>query len=317
MRTLLITLAIVLSCMTANAEEYKLTSPDGKLAVSIETEQVLTWAITHEGTTVLMPSGLWMETDAGDMGLGMEVKKAYPSTPSKGMGKAPYNELTLRCGDYNVVFRAYNDAAAYRFETKKKDFKVQKENSFFNFEADYKAFVPYVNDNRGGERWCYSFESYYDEVALSKMYQDSLAISPLAVCLPDGKKAVIMDAGVEDYPGMYLMRDKNNDNALMAAFPPYPTETEIGGFSRLNIMPTKRADYIAIVDKAREFPWRAVVVTSNDSELLNCDIAQRLAPECRIKDTSWIKPGNTSSTSPGKTIWSISSSTRDGAHRSR
>ena len=291
MRTLLITLAIVLSCMTANAEEYKLTSPDGKLAVSIETEQVLTWAITHEGTTVLMPSGLWMETDAGDMGLAMEVKKAYPSTPSKGMGKAPYNELTLRCGDYNVVFRAYNDAAAYRFETKKKDFKVQKENSFFNFEADYKAFVPYVNDNRGGERWCYSFESYYDEVALSKMYQDSLAISPLAVCLPDGKKAVIMDAGVEDYPGMYLMRDKNNDNALMAAFPPYPTETEIGGFSRLNIMPTKRADYIAIVDKAREFPWRAVVVTSNDSELLNCDIAQRLAPECRIKDTSWIKPG--------------------------
>ena len=56
-------------------------------------------------------------------------------------------------------------------------------------------------------------------------------------------------------------------------------------------MPTKRADYIAIVDKAREFPWRAVVVTSNDSQLLNCDIAQRLAPECRIKDTSWIKPG--------------------------
>ena len=87
MRTLLITLAIVLSCMTANAEEYKLTSPDGKLAVSIETEQVLTWAITHEGTTVLMPSGLWMETDAGDMGLAMEVKKVYPSTPSKGMGK--------------------------------------------------------------------------------------------------------------------------------------------------------------------------------------------------------------------------------------
>ena len=211
----MLSVAAILACMTANAEEYKLTSPDGKLAVSIETEQVLTWAITHEGTTVLMPSGLWMETDAGDMGLGMEVKKAYPSTPSKGMGKAPYNELTLRCGDYNVVFRAYNDAAAYRFETKKKDFKVQKENSFFNFEADYKAFVPYVNDNRGGERWCYSFESYYDEVALSKMYQDSLAISPLAVCLPDGKKAVIMDAGVEDYPGMYLMRDKNNDNALI------------------------------------------------------------------------------------------------------
>lgn len=294
----MLTVAAILTCMTVNAEDYKLTSPDGKLAVSIETEQVLTWAITHEGTTVLMPSGLWMETDAGDMGLNMKVKgikrKGASGKEQGASGKedlSTFNELTLKCDDYNVVFRAYNDGAAYRFESNKKALKVEKENSFFNFEADYKAFVPYVNDNRGGERWCYSFESYYDEVMLSKMYQDSLAISPLAVCLPDGKKAVIMDAGVEDYPGMYLMRDKNNDNTLMAAFPPYPTETQIGGFDRLNIMPTKRADYIAKCNKARTFPWRAVVVTTSDKQLLTCNMAQRLAPECRIKDTSWIKPG--------------------------
>ena len=287
MRTLLLSFAAVMASMTVNAEEYKLTSPDKKLTVTVETEQVLTWAIEHDGTTVMMPSGIWMETDAGDMGLGMTVKKDE-KREVRGEG---FNELTLKCGDYSVVFRAYNDCAAYRFETKKKDFKVQKENAFFNFEADCKAFVPYVNDNRGGERWCYSFESYYDEAPLSKMYDDSLAITPLAVCLPDGKKAVIMDAGVEDYPGMYLVKDKGNSNAIKADFPPYPTATTIGGFNRLNIMPTQRAEYIATCDKAREFPWRAVVVTTNDGQLLNCDVAKRLAPESRIKDTSWIRPG--------------------------
>ena len=31
----------------------------------------------------------------------------------------------------------------------------------FNFDRDYHAFVPYINDNRAGERYCYSFESLY------------------------------------------------------------------------------------------------------------------------------------------------------------
>ena len=34
-----------------------------------------------------------------------------------------------------------------------------------------------------------------------------------------------------------------------------------------------------------------VVVVKNDAEIMNSDVAQLLAPECRISDTSWIKPG--------------------------
>ena len=67
---------------------------------------------------------------------------------------------------------------------------MTNETAEFNFAEDYPAFIPYVNDNRGGERYCYSFESYYDEQPLSKMFKDSLAITPLAVCLPGGMKAI-------------------------------------------------------------------------------------------------------------------------------
>ena len=121
------------------------------------------------------------------------------------------------------------------------------------------------------------------------MYPDSLAITPLAVCLPDGMKAIVMDAGVENYPGMMLK--KGEGNVLKAEFAPYPLEQEIGGYDRLNLVPTKRADYIAKFVKQQSLPWRAVVITERDADILSCDMAQRLAPACRIADTSWIKPG--------------------------
>ncbi len=59
----------------------------------------------------------------------------------------------------------------------------------------------------------------------------------------------------------------------------------------LNLMVTKRADYIAKTRGTRSFPWRAIVISQNDKELLNNDIVQKLAAPPRIADVSWIKPG--------------------------
>lgn len=98
-----------------------------------------------------------------------------------------------------------------------------------------------------------------------------------------------MDAGVENYPGMMLV--KGQGNTLKAQFAPYPLAQEIGGFDRLNLVPSKRADYIAKLQGRQSLPWRAVVITEKDVDILNCDMSQRLAPACRIADTSWIRPG--------------------------
>ena len=77
------------------------------------------------------------------------------------------------------------------------------------------------------------------------MYTDSLSITPLMVCLDGGKKAVIMEAGLENYPGMFLTVNPQTRQGVQAAFAPYPLEEIIGGHNRLNLIPTKRADYIA------------------------------------------------------------------------
>ena len=100
-----------------------------------------------------------------------------------------------------------------------------------------------------------------------------------------------MDAGVTNYPGLFLKKNPRTPNGLVAEFAPIPLEEVIGGHARLNLIPTRRADYIAQINAPQAFPWRAVLITEQDTQLADNDMAQRLAPACRISDTSWIKPG--------------------------
>lgn len=275
------------------AKEYNVVSPDGKLKVTVNDRQGLHWQITHGGTTVLLSSNMGLEAQQTKVLKASKGKiNQTISTPfyKKASVKDECNLLTLKLKDFELEIRAYNIGAAYRFVYRgNHPFDINKESSKFCFADDYQAFVPYVNDNRGGERYCFSFESYYDEQRLSEMYADSIAITPLAVCLPDGKKAVIMETGVENYPGMFLK--KGDGNTLVTEFAPVPIAEEVGGFDRLNLVPTKRAPYIARLEGPQALPWRIVLVTEKDSQLLNCDMGQLLAPECRLNDISWIKPG--------------------------
>ena len=287
--------------LCASAGNYEVSSPNGKVKVTITTDEGVKWSVDYDGRQVLLPSAIDIRLSQGrkTYGLGKVGKVARHAV--NGSFKNPfykkldisdaYGQLLMYTTEkFTIEVRAYDDGAAYRLiSSNKKPLTVTDETVEFCFGDDYQAFVPYVNDNRGGERYCYSFESYYDEVPLSKIYPDSLAITPLAVCLPDGMKAIVMDAGVENYPGMMLK--KGEGNVLKAEFAPYPLEQEIGGYDRLNLVPTKRADYIAKFVKQQSLPWRAVVITERDADILNCDMAQRLAPACRIADTSWIKPG--------------------------
>lgn len=272
-KTILLTL-LVTFVMNVSAKDYTIKSPDGQLQITIHANaDKLTWEIRHGATIVLTPS---------EIGLNGHLTKMS--------GKVVKNTAVIRNKWVSVEFRADNDAAAYRMRLlTKKPSVIKEETAEFNFEADYNAFIPYVNDNRGSERWCYSFESYYDEQPLSKMFKDSLAINPLAVRLPDNKLAVIADMDATDYPGMMLLR--HGTHHLRAAFAPYPLEEEIGGFNRLNLVPTKRADYIAKFNGAAELPWRIVLVTTNDAQLLSANLPQRFGKKSQLTDTSWIKPG--------------------------
>lgn len=286
-----------------NAKEYTLSSPDGHLRLTVDTGKRLTWSLMHDSTKVIVPSPISLSLSDGKvLGASPRVKKVSTrkvdtsfATPfyKKSEVKDVYNELTLRLSDgLSVIFRAYDDGAAYRLSLDGKGARrVTSEEAVFNFAGDYRAFIPYVNDLRDADYpYSYSFESYYDESPISEMYADSLAIVPLLVELPHGKKALIMEGDVEGYPGMFLVKGENA-NSIEARFAPEPLSEKIGGFSELNLIPVETAPYIAKLEGPVTLPWRAVTVVTSDSQLADSDMAQRLASPSRIADTNWIKPG--------------------------
>lgn len=286
-----------------NAKEYTLSSPDGHIRLTVDAGKRLAWSLMHDSTKVIAPSPISLSLSDGKvLGASPRVKKVSTrkvdtsfATPfyKKSEVKDVYNELTLRLSDgLSVIFRAYDDGAAYRLSLDGKGARrVTSEEAVFNFAGDYRAFIPYVNDLRDADYpYSYSFESYYDESPISEMYADSLAIVPLLVELPHGKKALIMEGDVEGYPGMFLVKGENA-NSIEARFAPEPLSEKIGGFSELNLIPVETAPYIAKLEGPVTLPWRAVTVVTSDSQLADSDMAQRLASPSRIADTNWIKPG--------------------------
>lgn len=302
MKSRLILLAVFLiAAVPAYARDHSVKSPDGRLEIKVRTGGGLLWQVSHDGREVIAPSVISMSFSDGTIaGMSPNVKATLSSHNST--FKTPfyrkeqvvdrYNLLTVKLsGGMSVEFRAYDSGAAYRFRMDAdKKLKVTGETAEFRFSEDNKVFVPYVNDERDGERYCYSFESYYTESLMSEMKTDSLSIVPLIVDLGDGLKAAVMEAGVEDYPGMFLKQGSVSERSLVAEFPAVPLEIRFNG---QNNVPVRRAGHIAELSGARTFPWRVVVVTTEDSQLLDNDLAMCLAPECRLDDVSWIKPGKT------------------------
>jgi len=295
---ILVSLLFPLMLSGAAVKSYDVQSPAAQLVLHVEAGPKMLWSASLKGKTLILPSALSMElADGTILGNGARIlsadKKAVNTQFNafnyiKAVVRDEYNQLTLRCqGDYSIEFRVYNNAVAYRFITARKgELVVRNEEVSINFTADHPVFVPIQWDYRDGQNFNTSFEALYREIPLSKFPKDSLAFLPILADAGDCK-VLILEADLEDYPGMYM--DLNTSGkGLKGVWAPYPLDAH--KVAR-NYVPVKRADYIAKTKGTRSFPWRVAVVTEADKDLLSCDIVQQLAAPSRITDISWIKPG--------------------------
>lgn len=280
------------------AKAYEMKSPDGSIILNVEAGSKLLWSVQHKGQLLIEPSAVSLLLESGEI-LGDNAKITASNTMSvntkfnavnyrKSVVTDIYNQLTLNCkGDWGVNFLVYNDAVAWRFFTKRAgEIIIKNEEANFNFTEDHKAFIPLQNEYRDGKMFNSSFEALYREIRLSQFPKDSLAFLPVLVDAGN-RKIEILEADLEDYPGMYLSLNETG-KGFKGVYAPYPLDTYVKG---INIIPGNRADYIARTNGTRSFPWRAVVITEQDKDLLNCDIVQKLASPCRLSDISWVKPG--------------------------
>jgi len=284
--------------LAQNGKAYTLKSPDGKTVMTILPKETVSWMVQHDGADVITPSVISITLDDGEvLGQSVAVKKAATAAINEVINTPIYkkdkvqnncNQLTLTLkGDYGLIFRAYNDGVAYRWFTERKgEITIVNEEANFNFKDDDKAFLPFVNDYRNKDKFNTSFESHYDNINISAIKKDTLAFLPVLVDVGSPLKAVILEGDLQDYPGMYVTRGEGN--SLHGVFAPYPTEEFV---NRLNYAVKSRANYIAKTAGTRTFPWRVVVISTEDRQLADNDMMQRLAAPSRLTDISWIKPG--------------------------
>lgn len=299
MRKLMLAACLLAVCSAAfsKPKTYEVKSLGGIISVSVEVGDDITWAVTSDAETVILPSRIGLELSDGKVfGKNAKVSKAKylkvfsnvdAKVYSKSLVSNYYNSLTLSFKGFDIEFRAYDEGAAYRIVPKLKgEFCVRHETAEFVLpSASSRAWVPYVNSGIDNQ-FSSSFESQYTVAPVSDWQSGRLAFLPV-LAESAGSKVLITESGLYNYPGMYL---KGNGNVLEGVFAPYPKTLVQGGHNNLEMLVTEREDYIAKFSKAEPLPWRVVVVASEDKDLLASDMPWLLA-EPSVGDFSWVSPG--------------------------
>ena len=179
MKKVIMWMAALAVAFAAQAKDYVVKSPDGKIVVTVTSGEHVSYSIDRDGVKLLAPSKISMSLVGGYRYGGKDSFKATRKTvdqtiPAKNFKRAKvrdhYNEMTLSTGTYDLVFRAYDDGVAYRFVAggKAGEFAVSYEQAEFAFPYDYMAYIPYERD--GGsmeEQFFNSFENTYSHHRIS------------------------------------------------------------------------------------------------------------------------------------------------------
>jgi alpha-glucosidase len=280
--------------LSAAQSSYDLQSPDKRIEIRIRTTPQIRYDVVLKGRAIMEESTLSLDVDHKKLGIDPKVISTKERTVDDALVPAVkqkfakirenYNELRIEFdGAYAVVFRAYNEGAAYRFETSlpQQQVKIYGEEAKFHFAAD--SMVYYAQED--------SFFSHnerkYLPQRLSEIIPAYIGTLPAVVDVGDGAKVAIAESDLEEYPGMWLRGTRGP--GLSATFPGYPLKEKLEGDRNFRVV--EEADYIASTVGTRTYPWRLIGIVEKDGDLLTNQLVWLLEKPSQVQDTSWIKPG--------------------------
>jgi len=279
---------------TAGAQaNYSVKSPDGRIEVRIRTADRIKYDVVLNGKALLQDADLSINIDHKTLGVNPKVTAHKERSTNQVLEPAVrqkfarirenYNELRLEMeGGYAVVFRAYNEGAAYRLETylSQNEVKVYGEDANFNFAESHTVYYPLEESlfSHNERKWV--------PQAMNHIAPTAIASLPAIVDI-DGVKVAIAESDVEDYPGLWLRG--TSGNGLAAIFEPYPLEEKLERDRDYKVV--EAADYIAVTKGTRTYPWRLVGIVERDADLITNPLVWLLEKPSQVQDTSWIKPG--------------------------
>ena len=291
------TTTLVLAVMLAAglyAQSWTLASPDGnqKLTVGVANSR-LYYSLTYKGSSIISRSYLSLSLDDGEVwgrspeitgSKTREINETY-DTPVwiRSHALNHCNELTLTMSrGYSVLFRAYDDGVAYRFESAKSgSYNILDEEMTVNFSAAPSSYISY-DDGSG-------FERVYSNTPLANWSTTTLVTSPAILTLPKAK-VCLMESDLKDYPALFFTKG-SAARSVEARFRAYPKSVQWNPSNTGKQMVKEKETHIAECKGARDFPWRVFLVSDDEGTFLSTDMAYVLSEAPADQDWSWVKPG--------------------------
>lgn len=294
MRTLFFLLTLLCS-LILNAQDYEINSPDKNLKLKVHIGNEVGFSVFLNDKEIITNSTMTLEIAGYDtFGKSPRVKKnrienenrvLHPVVALKRKSiKDNFQELTLDFRDnYSLVFRAYNDGVAYRFVSNiNKEVLVNNESFTLNFAGDTETLFP-KEDSMISHN-----ERLFLPTKLDTLNTNTFCSLPILAKV-NGVNVLFTETDLTDYPGMFLFGTEGN--SLTAGFPHHVKEAkpaERGG-DRNQILTYD--DYLAKIKGRRNFPWRVMIITNDDKQLLESTLVYQLSASTKLQDTDWIKPG--------------------------
>jgi alpha-glucosidase len=293
-------LLMVSAAHAQQPQRYQAQSPDGRTQLRVDVADQVTYTVIRHGRTLLAPSPISLSlADGRVLGraarvVGDDIRQVSdtlrPVAPTKrALVPDRYTALRLRFqGDYALELRAYDSGVAYRWmlDLPEDSITVVSEEASFHIAGRAEAIAGLDSS------FMTHYEPGYRRVALDFLRAPRMGLLPLLVAVDSGPKVAITESALEDYPGMYLVSGGAGTTTLVGAFPPVALEERAR--NDRDVVVTKHAPYLARISGKRALPWRVVILADEDRELLENQLVYVLAPQTRLSDVSWIKPGKVS-----------------------
>jgi alpha-glucosidase len=260
-------LLLLFTVSNSFAKDYKITSPDGAIVLTVNASPGLTWSATYNGTEILTSVKAGMVLGDGKiLGENESVRKATQGVVNQVLEPVVAHKRSRITDNYNyltvafksglsVQFRAYNDGVAYRFETAfKNEITIKDEISSLQFPSGSFAWYPLEE----------SFMSHNERVfiysSLDTISDRHLASLP-TLFKSNGVNVLITEADIEDYPhvvggrlrkltGVYpnILKRKHGDrNLAVTNEGPYCKTKGTRTFSRAFVIAEKTDSWLKVI----------------------------------------------------------------------
>lgn len=276
------------------AQNYEVKSPNKELKLTVNTGEQVSFTVTNKGLHVMKAAKIALELDNGNvLGNSPKLKKKKLELIDETITvQVPYKDASIKnvCnqlslsfrGNFEIIFRVYNDGVAYRFiDNNSETAVVTNEDMELIFPEHSLSYFPQ-------EESMYSDnERLYNRLPISKIKKGDFCSLP--VMFNTGKtKVLFTEASLHDYPGMFLA--KTAVNTMVSQFPKHVLEAHYEKNPLYQTI-TKEANYIAKVSGPRSYPWRLFIISDDDRTFVESNLVTQLSGKSKIEDASWIKPG--------------------------